>query len=445
MNDVLLRLLRAARGAGVRISTAEVLDAFSAAEAVGYADRTVLRDALTLSLAKTVDERTAFEATFDMYFRREALGGGVGQSAEDKAGENVLDMAGVESPLAQRLLGDDQAGVAAMMEAAGEAAGASNIRLFTQTNLFARRMLDRMGLPELEREITALRELGREELAERLEAARKALGDQARAYMERQLTLFAAGAAKELRENVLRNVKLSQLDRRDYQRMRHLVRDMALRIATRYSRPKKVDLRGHLDIRRTLRRNMAHDAIPFRTVWKRKKVEKPKIIAICDVSGSVAQVARFLLMFLYALTDTLAGIRSYAFSSKLMDVSAILDEEEIDEAISKILNDVGFGSTNYGRSLEIFCDTALKHVDRHTTIIMLGDGRGNRNPPRADLMKSLFDRSARVIWLNPEPTPLWGTGDSDIFKYMPYCHLVTTCNTVASLEKVVDDILRAAQ
>ena len=93
----------------------------------------------------------------------------------------------------------------------------------------------------------------------------------------------------------------------------------------------------------------------------------------------------------------------------------------------------------------MFSDTALKHVDRHTTIIILGDGRGNRNPPRTDLMKSLFDRSARVIWLNPEPQPLWGTGDSDIFKYMPYCHLVVTCNTVASLERVVDDILRAAQ
>ena len=446
MNDVLLRLLRAARGAGVRISTGEVLDAFQAAEAVGYSDRLALRDALTLSLAKTIDERAAFEATFDTYFRREALGGTAPQGANGRAAPGEApDLEGVESPLAQRLLSDDQAGVAAMMEAAGEAAGASNIRLFTQTNLFARRMLDRMGLPELEREITALRELGREELAARLEAARKALGDQARAYMERQLTLFAAGATKELRENVLRNVKLSQLDRRDYQRMRGLVRDMALRIASRYSRPKKVDLRGHLDIRRTLRRNMAHDAIPFRTVWKRKKVEKPKIVAICDVSGSVASVARFLLMFLYALTDTLAGIRSFAFSSKLVDVSGTLEEEDIDEAITKILNDVGFGSTNYGRCLEIFCDTHLKHVDRRTTIIVLGDGRGNRNPARTDLMKQLFDRSARVIWLNPEPQPLWGTGDSDIFKYMPYCHLVSTCNTVASLERVVDDILRAAQ
>ncbi|MBC7634360.1 MAG: VWA domain-containing protein [Acetobacteraceae bacterium] len=444
MNDVILRLLRAARGGGVRISTAEMLDAFEAVEAVGYDDRQVLRDSLTLTLAKTIEERASFEVIFDTYFRREALAGGATPTAEESH-QNAADMEGIESKLAQRLMQDDQAGVAAMMEAAGEAVGASNIRLFTQTNLFARRMLDRMGLPELEREITNLRELGREEIAARLEAARKALGDQARSFMERQLTLFAAGATKELRENVLRNVKLSQLDRRDYQRMRGLVRDMALRIASRYSRPKKVDIRGHLDIRRTLRRNMAHEAIPFRTVWKRKKLEKPKILAICDVSGSVAQVARFLLMFLYALTDTLAGIKSYAFSSKLIEVSHILEGEDIDEAITKILNDVGFGSTNYGRALEIFSDTALRHVDRHTTVIILGDGRGNRNPPRTDLMKNLFDRAARVIWLNPEPNPLWGTGDSDIYKYMPYCHLVTSCNTVASLERVVDDILRSAQ
>ena len=48
------------------------------------------------------------------------------------------------------------------LEAAAEAVGASSITLFTQTNLFARRMLDRMGLAELEHEIDSRASAGDE-------------------------------------------------------------------------------------------------------------------------------------------------------------------------------------------------------------------------------------------------------------------------------------------
>ena len=43
-SDMILRLLRAARGAGVRISVAETIDAFESVNAVGFADRQVLKD-----------------------------------------------------------------------------------------------------------------------------------------------------------------------------------------------------------------------------------------------------------------------------------------------------------------------------------------------------------------------------------------------------------------
>ena len=71
MNDVLLRLLRAARGAGVRISVAEAIDGFNVADAVGFADRTLLKDSLSPTLAKTVEEKELFERTFDRYFSRD--------------------------------------------------------------------------------------------------------------------------------------------------------------------------------------------------------------------------------------------------------------------------------------------------------------------------------------------------------------------------------------
>ncbi|MGB8843158.1 MAG: hypothetical protein WCC64_19050, partial [Aliidongia sp.] len=68
MQGPLLRFFRAARGAGVRISPAESMDALRAVEMVGYADRAVLKDVLALSLAKTLDEKHALDACFELYF-----------------------------------------------------------------------------------------------------------------------------------------------------------------------------------------------------------------------------------------------------------------------------------------------------------------------------------------------------------------------------------------
>jgi uncharacterized protein len=446
MPAMLLDLLRAARGAGVPISTAESLDAFRAAEVVGYADRQTLRDTLSLTLGKTLEAKRLFEDCFDLFFQREMVTSGEEQGAAPaRAAGDEAEQDGF-SPLSNMLMNNDQAGLAAAMEGAADAIGASNIALFTQTNMFAWRILEQMGLPELDRDISRLRETGEEaETAERLEAMRAALGAQARAYMERQLTLFSAGTTREIREGALRNVRLSQLDRRDMDRMRTLVREMAKQIATRYSRKRWKDRRGHLDIRRTMRKNMSFDSIPFHTVWKRTRIDRPSIMALCDVSGSVAAVARFLLMFLYSLTDVLAGIRSFAYSNHLVEVSDILGRREIDDAIDEIMKVVGFGSSDYGRCFADFAEIAMRDIDRQTTVIILGDARGNRNEPRIDLLKQIFERSNRVIWLNPEPMSLWGTGDSDILRYEPFCHQVTSCGTLTQLERVIAEMMQQAQ
>ncbi len=458
MNDVLLRLLRAARGAGVRISVAEAIDGFQVAEEVGFADRTLLKDSLSLALAKTVEEKQLFERTFDLYFSRDAVSSSSPAAkppdaeapdadGEPGSGPGAPGGAGGtgQGGLSRLLLANDQAALTAAMERAGEAVGVSNITVFTQTNLFARRILERMGLRELEREIEGARTAENYGLADRLDQARSELIAQSRAFVERQLELFAAGATRELREGILRAARLSDLDRRDFDRMRALVRDLARKLASRYGRTRKRDRKGVLDIRRTMRRNMAFDGIPFRTVWKRETIDKPRVMAICDVSGSVSSVSRFLLMFLYCLTDVMSDIRSFAFSSNLVEVSDIMRQEETEGAVTQVLEKIGFGSTNYGVSFADFEACAMGDLDRKTTVIILGDARGNRTEPRTDLMKAIFDRAGRVIWLNPEGRPSWGTGDSDMLKYLPYCHQAAVCNTIGTLERIVTDLIKDAR
>jgi len=296
-------------------------------------------------------------------------------------------------------------------------------------------MMEEMGLAELEQAI---------EDNPSLAPARAALTAQVRAYVERQLALFADGRNSAWRERRLTTTRISAIDRRDMARMQAIVRAMAHRLATRLARRRKRAHRGHLDLRRTLRRNMAHDAIPFRTVWKRRPVDRARVLALCDVSGSVAAVARFMLLFLHVLADVLPDIRCFAFSGSLEEVTGLLDAEA-EPAANAVLDRIGGGSSNYGRSLEDFAAGWMNRVDRKTTVIVLGDARGNNTPPRLDIMKQIFQRAQRVVWLNPEIENFWGTGDSDMLRYRPYCHQAEVCNTIAHLDRALSGMLDAAR
>ena len=173
--------------------------------------------------------------------------------------------------------------------------------------------------------------------ADRLENRIEALRDQARDLVERNLLLFARGETEKFREELLKSARLSNLERRDLERMRVLVRAMAKRLAARYAKTRRRRLRGQLDARRTLRRNMGWGGIPFITVWKQRRIEKPRVMVLCDVSGSVAAMAQFLLMFLYAMNEALSDIRSFAFAGSLIEVSEILEAEPVETAIARIM------------------------------------------------------------------------------------------------------------
>jgi hypothetical protein len=450
-SEPLRRFFQVARGTGLRVSAAEGIDAARAVDLVGFQDRTLLKDTLGLILAKTPDEKALYDEAFELYFKRdEFAGSGAADEAEDEApqrgsqfGGDGMGGSGGQS-LGQLLESDDRAALAAEMEKAAREAGVENIRFFTQKNLYARRILDRMGLRGLERDMEAMRQSGEFDRAQVLEGKVEQLRDAVRDFVERALLLYAKGETEKFREELLKSTRLSNIERRDLERMRVLVRQMAKKLAARYAKTRRRRLRGQLDTRRTLRRNMGWGGVPFITVWKQKRIEKPRVMVLCDVSGSVAAMSGFLLMFLYALNEALSDIRSYAFAGSLIEVSEILEKQPVEQAISKIMQTIGYGSSNYGNSFADFEDGWMQFVNNKTTVIILGDGRGNRTDPRTDVIGRLSQRCKRIIWLNPEYRSAWGTGDSDMYRYAPFCNLVTVCNTLRHLERVITDILEDA-
>jgi uncharacterized protein with von Willebrand factor type A (vWA) domain len=435
MQRTLEDFLRALRAADVRISPSEAIDAHRAAAEVGYGDRRLLKDALCVSLAKSGEEVDRFEACFETFFARAALAGAASPTATPAPGAG---------PLADMLLSGDAVGLAQAMEAAATDVGAGDIQLSTQHSLLTRRILDRMGLRDLEARISALRGSGADDevLAELLAEGRIALFTQANRFVERQARLYAGETGRRLRDRRLAGERLTAVAPEDFRAMEALVRRMARRLASRYARKRRGARKGRLDVAKTIAASMAHGGIPFEVVWKAKTIHKPKIAVLCDVSRSVATAAQFLLLFLYSLNEVVERLDAFAFSDCALCVNDLLDDETVDDATALILDRIGFRPTDYGRALADFCEIQAGKLDRRTTVIMLGDGRSNFADPRLDLMRQIAERSRAVIWLNPEPTTYWGQGDSRMDAYRRFCTVARTCNTLTQLERIIEDVLR---
>jgi uncharacterized protein with von Willebrand factor type A (vWA) domain len=458
MRENLHRFLRAARGAGVRVSPAESIDAMRAVAQVGFTDRGILRDTFLLTLAKTQDEKRALGDCFDLFFSQPESAQETAQdektddpekAGSDTASDSRADAGGGDrnenlGPLAQMLLSQDRSALAAAIANASGAASLSDIRYFTQRGIFSGRILDAMGIQRLRDDLDNLIATN-PALAERLQSALNGLRETVRDTVSQALLLYGREEAENLRNEILRNAPLARIEPRQVEQMRALIRQIARRLRERYSKPRKRQRRGHLDVRRTLRRNAAWGSIPFLTAWKRKHRDKPRIVALCDVSGSVARVSDFFLLLIHSLHEVVDDVRSFAFSGHLIEVSRILEEKSPEAAMAEIMSKVGFGSSDYGNSLADFEEEWMSTITPQTTVIVLGDARSNNLDPRADILRRISERSKRLVWLNPEGRMTWGFGDSEMPRYATFCTVVRQCATAKQLERAVSDIVATYQ
>jgi uncharacterized protein with von Willebrand factor type A (vWA) domain len=474
---VIADFVRILRAADIRVSPAETLDAAEIFETIGFDDRSILKHALGQTLAKTEMEKLAFDEAFESYFRlpeetppslpsdsqdeneeKSQDGNEDAQQSDDKSaeqnsgegqpqqggegGSSPSDNQNPNQTLTEMLQNQDTAALQAAMQQAATEAGLANAKLFTQQGMFSRRIMEAMGLADLEARIRQMNEGGETEEADKLRQGRAQLFEAVQDFVERQIAMRTKNAGRLLREDALSRIRLSNLDKSDMKIMRELIRKLAKRLASRHSRRRKKAQRGVLDIRRTMRANVAYDGKLFNLAWRRVKIERPKLIVLCDVSGSVAAVSRFFLMFLHSLDEVMPKTRSFVFSNRAGEITDVLQQGDLDEAMEAALKQYGGGSTDYGMAMMDLAEATLDKVDKKTTLMVLGDARSNYGDPGHLVLKEFYERAGRVIFLNPEPESVWDTGDSEMQKLGAYCTHKQTCNSVKHVERVLDDLLR---
>ncbi|MFD4351406.1 VWA domain-containing protein [Nocardia sp. NPDC058518] len=184
---------------------------------------------------------------------------------------------------------------------------------------------------------------------------------------------------------------------------------------------------GRIDAARTMRRSLRFDGVPFRPVTVRRPEDRPRLVVLADVSLSVRATAHFTLNLVHSLQDMFAHVQSYAFVAGVTETTALFTEYSAERALGEVFGgdviDLDANS-DYGAVFREFFAEHIGALNRRTTLLVLGDGRGNGNDPGLAEFAEIARRSRETIWLTPEPRYSWPLGNCALPAYAEHCDRV---------------------
>ncbi|WP_372570690.1 vWA domain-containing protein [Ruegeria jejuensis] len=245
---------------------------------------------------------------------------------------------------------------------------------------------------------------------------------------------------------------LSRRDLRDLVRPDEIAQaeEVARRIGAalrdKRSRRRKAARRGdRLHFRKTIRHSLATGGEPLRLLRKHRPDRTRKIVALCDVSGSMSVYAQVFLAFLAGLMRADMSADAYLFHTRLVRITEALRDKDAMRAIGRMsLMADGFGGgSKIGPSLMRFADTyAKRFVDGRSVVLILSDGYDTAPPEViAAALQKLRKRGCKVIWLNP----LKGWQDyapvaAGMAAALPYLDAFKAANTLRDLAALEQEL-----
>ena len=458
MDNRVVEFIHGLRAAGVRVSVAESQDALRAVSVLGVQSKMLFRESLRATLVKEVDDFAAFNELFPLYF---GSGGPPLQNAlEDMSPDEQEMLTAALAALSGRWqelldwLTSGEGPSKEELEEMARRAGAQWAQNPQEAKWITRRMLRQLGFSQLEEMMqqlmAQLQAMGMSQEAINklmgvVQANRDALAEQIAQQVGRQVGEQLAEQRDRRPDGLhgpdLMHKPFAALSEEEANLLRKEVQRLVAQLRSRAALRRKRGADGKFDAKSTIRANQRYAGIPFELRFKKQKL-KPSLVLICDVSNSMRAAVEFMLRLVYELQDQIARARSFAFYGDLTEITMAMDASRVEQAIENARDAIPGGPwrTDLGQSLETFFKKHLDAVDGRTTVIILGDGRNSWNSPRVDLVQDLQRRARRLIWLNPESPRQWGTGDSDMLLYEPFCDRVFPARNLAQLSAAIDKL-----
>jgi uncharacterized protein with von Willebrand factor type A (vWA) domain len=450
LSTAVLRFVHRLREASVPVSMVEAIDAFTAIAHLDLEDREQFRSALRATLVKQAAHEEVFDRVFDTYFAVSRSGAAeppqIGTSLDrapdeagaDADGDAILptgDPTDILAALLDALRNDDEEALAMLARlAVAEHAGIDPDRPGSE-RYYTYRVLRQLDLSQLllqallQARAEGLAEsdledrLVREDLANKLEAFRRSI---AREVRKRLVEVRGEEAADLVLDPRIEEVAFLRASPAELRAMQEAIRPLARKLAARIAHRRKLRHRGRLDVRRTVRRSLSTGGVPLDPVFRYPRTSRPDLYLLCDISGSVAEFARFTMSLLLAMKREFARVRLFVFVDGVDEVTDVMREDAAWIAPRNLLYGTnaiaGDGHSDYGAVFQRFWELyGYADLDARSTVIVTGDARTNYRSPRVDAFRNISEQARHVYWLNPEPIATWNTTDSVMELYEPDC------------------------
>lgn len=448
---------------GLKVSVSETNDAVRALAEVGVGDRDATRAVLASTLCKRAGDVPTFDKAFDFFFSGASKTlENLEKSLLDRIKEEGLlegdelkmivfmldQLAGQMAPLTEAALSGDRGRLAHLFRQASLQLDFSRIQNALQTGFYSRRLATAAGgeamrsdLAAIEAELKArgVSSQGLEITSRHLADALRKVEDAARAEVQRQVSARLKKPSTGVGDR-----PLNQLTRQEIELAQRSVRALAEKLKSRLVRRQKSRRKGTLNPRRTLRKNLSAGGVPMVPVFRARRPMRPDVVVLCDVSDSVRNTSRMMLLFTSTLQSLFSRVRSFIFVSELGEVTKHFKDAKPEDAIDAATNSgvISLASnSNYGHALASFVRGHLGSVTRRTTVLVIGDGRNNFNAANTWALEDLKRKAKRVVWICTEPKPNWGFGDSEMTSYARAVSQVVTVQTLSDLERIATQLV----
>ncbi|HPJ38307.1 MAG TPA: VWA domain-containing protein [Spirochaetota bacterium] len=433
--------------AGIQVSTVEVLDMFDALKYADFSDKTSFKQILSTTLVKDYTDIPVFEKCFLEFFEKRINEKGfdpdifiqdtlANESLKEKFDISESDLEALENSI-DRIIdevledhGDlsprDMMKLILENPVLSSSSGAIGNLIFNTRSKFAPHGGG-------QNEPDAAGEDGDMEFLQSLIEQR----------IRRRLLEKNTGKKIFRRDEYLLTKPIYQITLAEVSEMRELIKRLGQKLKNRISLRKKRVKHGHIDIKKTLRKNLQYGGTPFRIFHKDRKIDRPQLVVLCDISSSVSQYSRFMLLLTYTLQSLFSKVRTFAFISNMVEITPLFMEMNPERALNSIFSDTdftyGWGS-NYGNSFNQFINEYSDALTGKTTVLVLGDARNNSNDPGLDSFIRMKEKSRNLFWLNPDRKHLWDWSDSIATLYMPYCKEMREVKNFHDLSDFIDKL-----
>jgi uncharacterized protein with von Willebrand factor type A (vWA) domain len=392
LRDQLVSFIAALRAAGVRISVAESIDAMNAVAAVGL-ERERMHEALAAALIKDEADRAIFDESFNRFFAAPRANRG---EHPDQRGEQVSAASGRGRPGAQPSPRDaalasprDEKSLSLPSEAKPAKKAAAARRQDTEKGKDAEQGKD----------------------AERLSDWMRGRRERGEAQTREESPTPGIDATRVARIRAIERTAFDKFSDLDYDEARDALAPLIRRFRIRLGRRLRLARTGRIDFRRTIRAALQRGGALIDLNFRARRPRHVDLVILADISGSVRYAAQLMLELMAGARGCFRRVSSFVYVDHLAEA----DFEDGHLVMTPALD--LYARSDFGRVLGELWERRTGLLTRGAIVVIMGDGRNNRLPARADLLREIVRACRAVVWLNPEDPARWGTGDSAIKQY----------------------------